>query len=719
MSEELKNIEESFEILTEEENRIKSKSTLNSEDERDLEAIKSLREEFINLKNQILLSQYKARLQKIESISKKQYPKLEGKDKTNKKEILKNLGFISINGFDNREVFIARDLANEYSDLVDKTKPLVEEQNQKFYEIRKAEELVSKNQTKISDNIISFPSQNLNENNDLPRTFTINMAATHENDEYRKNGISVIEPNLGVKLEDFANEIAGKPYITNFNNFEIDAKNYQTGAEIVEAYDRYIQQGLNSITPEQEIDEIHKKIIYLLENASKEPNQGKKSYITFENKSYEFPKKRLGELKTLQTQYFSLRKKLNSNNKDNVTSIDNFMNTVAANSTSSNDNNNSIPDLNHKADDDFIQSVLSSIPGLESSKEPGNSDIEESSNNQEDEEFLNAIFNSTPGLNLEDNKSNSEIDEDIQVIDIENNRTPRTPKEAYDWKKEETNDYKGVTPGQEIMVIKQPKNKSKIKEWLKIHKNKIKRAIIGVVAAVALVAGTIGLYKHQNKTIVSQITEPTTSSFDNSGQSNDLSQKESQTYIIPEEEMDEVETSSISQENPENYTENITESNDIDEYIIDTEDNTRSEDTTESNDYEEYNIENQDILIGSKISINEDSKIYTSAGDAILEENAYKPYYDNNIDRVALGVSIEYNDQIINVLANTENANNVIQSLLNDGGKIVSVLTANVDKLPQDYDGNRTLTAEEINKSAEGFYNAGSITNTNERGMSR
>ena len=156
MNEELRNIEESFKILNEEEKRIKEKQALDSEDERDLEAIKSLREEFVELKNQISLSQNKTRLHEIENASKQQYPKLEGKDKTRKKEILKDLGFISINGFDGREVFIARELANEYSDLVDKSKPLVEEQNQKLYEKRRAEELSSRNQTKISDNIISF-----------------------------------------------------------------------------------------------------------------------------------------------------------------------------------------------------------------------------------------------------------------------------------------------------------------------------------------------------------------------------------------------------------------------------------------------------------------------------------------------------------------------------------------------------------------------------------
>ena len=602
MNEELRNIEESFKILNEEEKRIKEKQALDSEDERDLEAIKSLREEFVELKNQISLSQNKTRLQEIENASKQQYPKLEGKDKTRKKEILKDLGFISINGFDGREVFIARELANEYSDLVDKTKPLVEEQNQKLYEKRRAEELSSRNQTKISDNIISFPSQNLDKNNDLPKKFTINMAATHENDEYRKNGISVIEPNIGVKLEDFANEIAGKPYIGRFNNFEIDARNYQNGEEIVKAYNDYReQQAFNSITPEQEMNEVHQKIIDLLENASKEPNQGKKSYITFENQSYEVPRKRLGELKTLQAQFFSLRKKVNSSNKNNVTSIDSFMNTMAANSTSSDDNTDPLSDSNQKADDAFIQSVLNSIPGLESSSEPGNSDIKESPDKKEDEEFLNAIFSSTPGLNLNPGeKSPDDNEKDKQAIALANNRPEIDQKSAYDWSKEESNNYIGVTPGQEIMVIKQPKLsiKKKIKEWVKKNKNTIKRAVIGVVAAVGLIAGALGLSKIQNKNPKTSPIEPATSSSD------DLIQEESQTYIVPEE-IDEVDTSVISQEDPENYIEDITESNTNDEYVVSTEDDTQIEDETQSSDYDEYNIDTADILIGSKISVDE------------------------------------------------------------------------------------------------------------------
>ena len=138
MEEKLRTIRESFVILQEEEERIKNKKEKNEDDLRDLDAIVALRKELVSVLNDVINEEYtkeepvvqvsqtvedkiarnKKRLEEIENLSKKQYPKLEGKDKTRKKEILENLGFVSTKGFDGREVFISRDLVGEYFDLV-------------------------------------------------------------------------------------------------------------------------------------------------------------------------------------------------------------------------------------------------------------------------------------------------------------------------------------------------------------------------------------------------------------------------------------------------------------------------------------------------------------------------------------------------------------------------------------------------------------------------
>lgn len=131
--------------------------------------------------------------------------------------------------------------------------------------------------------------------------------------------------------------------------------------------------------------------------------------------------------------------------------------------------------------------------------------------------------------------------------------------------------------------------------------------------------------------------------------------------------------------------------------------------------------ENTNLNIGSIITLNENLKIYKNFQDACFEENSYRPYFYNNIEkRTILGVSILYNNEIVNIFAYMENANSKINYYINNGGNIISVLTGNIEqnKFLKEYNGEK-LSVEEINNNAEGWYNINSVEGIKRRGYSK
>ena len=71
------------------------------------------------------------------------------------------------------------------------------------------------------------------------------------------------------------------------------------------------------------------------------------------------------------------------------------------------------------------------------------------------------------------------------------------------------------------------------------------------------------------------------------------------------------------------------------------------------------------------------------------------------------------------IYAYNPDANQKIDELLNKGGEMVSILTANKEKYLQNYDGSTTLTPEEIKAYAEGWYNINDVSINNVKGLSR
>lgn len=249
-----------------------------------------------------------------------------------------------------------------------------------------------------------------------------------------------------------------------------------------------------------------------------------------------------------------------------------------------------------------------------------------------------------------------------------------------------------------IKNVRKPKFKDKIKKIFK-------RAKIIVLAAILAIATkvTMNLYKN------------------NSNIKKDIAIEATQ---APDEEL-ENELDGIEDQQDNNYEsqdEEIKQEIDIDAITKEVEEEkTIEEDKSIEEDIDEFDKDN--FKIGEKVTIVPGSKIYISEDRAMneREEDMQNPYYKNSDDkRVVLGVAISKDNKLYQICACTQNCEEKIQSLLNDGGKIESVLTGNVDRVEKlkQYDG-KYMSAEDINRLAEGWYNVNSIIKNNERGRTR
>ena len=154
----------------------------------------------------------------------------------------------------------------------------------------------------------------------------------------------------------------------------------------------------------------------------------------------------------------------------------------------------------------------------------------------------------------------------------------------------------------------------------------------------------------------------------------------------------------------------------------------KSDDLVENNDIQndltyldsdvtEYKLDDNTLKIGNEVTIN--GNIHKNVYDAYLNENSYNSYYGTEPKRVVIGTGI-VNDNGMNIIyAYSPDANQKIDELLNEGGEMVSILTANKDKYLQNYDGSTSLTPEEVKAYAEGWYNINDVNFENTKGMSK
>ncbi len=135
----------------------------------------------------------------------------------------------------------------------------------------------------------------------------------------------------------------------------------------------------------------------------------------------------------------------------------------------------------------------------------------------------------------------------------------------------------------------------------------------------------------------------------------------------------------------------------------------------EANEYN--NLNENSIRIGSEVTV--DGNIHDDEYDAYYNENGQTLYYGTKPKRVVIGTGIVNNDGMNVIYAYNPDANQKIDELLNKGGEMVSILTANKEKYLQNYDGSTTLTPEEIKAYAEGWYNINDVSINNVKGLSR
>ena len=135
----------------------------------------------------------------------------------------------------------------------------------------------------------------------------------------------------------------------------------------------------------------------------------------------------------------------------------------------------------------------------------------------------------------------------------------------------------------------------------------------------------------------------------------------------------------------------------------------------------ESNENDYDYLIGSKVTVSNlpDVRIYKSTYDAKDNNNPIEPYFDYNDERVILGVTIRCNGLDYNFFSYNEGANKKIEGLLAQGGKVVNVLLGNKFKIEElkDYKGEQ-MSYEQYMRCAEGWYNTKDI-NIKESGYTK
>lgn len=123
------------------------------------------------------------------------------------------------------------------------------------------------------------------------------------------------------------------------------------------------------------------------------------------------------------------------------------------------------------------------------------------------------------------------------------------------------------------------------------------------------------------------------------------------------------------------------------------------------------------IQIGSEVVVN--GTAHSNVFDAYFQENSHVPTVDDATKRIVLGVGIANGQGIIQKYAYNENANQDIQQIINNGGEIVTVLTANKDKYLSSYGNTEKITKEQLEAIEEGWYNINDVNLEKTKGLSR
>jgi len=339
---------------------------------------------------------------------------------------------------------------------------------------------------------------------------------------------------------------------------------------------------------------------------------------------------------------------------------------------------------------------------------------------------LNRINND---LNINEDEVKQNNEETVYNINFENqissNEAVKNDNVSSEKPKEEnvTNDIMGI-------IFKNEKTKEDNEKILpmvikKIRKpklsKKVKRWILNSAAVIASAITILGIsnIKHNN-TVHAVDNKASITQDDNLNITPDNIEDINETVNAAVKDYHYQFDQMIKDYNEYNYKNNEVESKDITKDVEKEEvkeetvkeekvkkEEVKEETTNEKNEYS--------IRIGNNVNINDNEKIYRNTMDASLEENALTPYFDAKDDRIVIGLSIEYEGKNHNIFACTENANKTIDNLINNGGTIVSVLTANKNNL----ENADNMTLDDVVNNAEGWYNIRSVSQMKGNGYSR
>lgn len=303
----------------------------------------------------------------------------------------------------------------------------------------------------------------------------------------------------------------------------------------------------------------------------------------------------------------------------------------------------------------------------------------------------------------------------------------------------------------------QPKEKKKSKEVKSVRKPK-KNIFKRLIAKISSIAVTLVLICAGGTAIAKKITTPkmntaienNTDELDNSSDIQTTYSNGDEIYhpeLLTDEEIQsltKVEDSNTDFVNMQPIIDPVNEENDYssdndDGFLLDNNANPYEYDDTNSyiendssnltyldDDIDQYvsyetdgynNYDKNSIRIGSEVTVN--GNIHRNVFDAYFQENAFTPTFNNDTKRIVLGVGIANGQGIVRKYAYNENANQDIQQMINNGGEVVTVLTAKKEKYLASCGNNMQITREQLDAIEEGWYNINDINLENVKGLSK
>ena len=317
--------------------------------------------------------------------------------------------------------------------------------------------------------------------------------------------------------------------------------------------------------------------------------------------------------------------------------------------------------------------------------DPKDIEVLDANGNKIEQEDTKNKQNSYKELEFEDNEkinieslSEKDIDDAVNTFEEEKNK-------------------KGIIDKIKHVVksVRKPKDKEKIKKSIKwkIATLATKLVLIGS-GLVAL--GSVSKVKNDelvNQTRVDIISEtdntPTMEVFDENGNSQEIITTEESTYNDDTNEVVNMEPVNTNEVTMEVFDENGNSQEIITTSLEDTEDSLYTS-------------------LGKDITVNANSPIYRNAYNAYLESDGMIPYFESNEERKIIGLAF-WNDEtgFKSVYTYQENTDEMIKNIINDGSKLIAVLTQ--------------IKNKNGNFEPEGWYSLNDINLTKqlEKGVSR